>query len=90
VVVELVICDRRTELYLRVAFRNVVVRLCEENVVLCFGKLYPKYHRRVSRFLVYDIGNIAFSTLQGLLLIYLHALKLFSTKKYIYCGRVLA
>jgi hypothetical protein len=66
---------------LRVAFRKVVVRLCEGNVVLCFGKLYPQYHRRMLRFLVVDIGNIAYSTVQGLFLIKLHALKVFSSKK---------
>jgi hypothetical protein len=46
-----VICDRSTELFLRVEFRNLFVRLFEENV-LCLGKLYTKYHRRVLRFLV--------------------------------------
>jgi len=65
VVVEVLICERRAELFLRVEFRNVVVRLCEENV-LRFGKLYPKYHRRVLRFLVVDNGNTAYSTVQGL------------------------
>jgi len=52
VIVELSICDRSAELLLRVEFRSFVVRLCEENVVLFFGKLYPKYHRKVLRFLV--------------------------------------
>jgi hypothetical protein len=52
VVVELLISDRSAELCLRVEFRNAVIRLCEENVVLYFGKLYPKYHRRVLRYLV--------------------------------------
>jgi hypothetical protein len=69
VVVEVLICERRAELFLRVEFRNVVVRLCEGNVDLCFGKLYQKYHRRVLRFLVVDIGNTAYSTVQGLSLI---------------------
>jgi hypothetical protein len=50
--VELLICDRSAVLYLRVEYRTVVVKLCEENVFLRFGKLYPKYHRRVLRFLV--------------------------------------
>jgi hypothetical protein len=50
VFVELLICDRSAELFYRIKFRNIVVRLSEENVVLCFGKLYPKYHRRVLRF----------------------------------------
>jgi hypothetical protein len=84
VVVELLICERSAELFLRVEFRNVVVRLCEENVVLCFGKLCPKYHRRVLRFLVVDIGNAAYSTVQGLFLIDLHSLKVFSTRKNVF------
>jgi len=52
VVVELPICDRSAGLFLGVEFRSFVVGLCEENVVVCFGKLYPKYHRKVLRFLV--------------------------------------
>jgi hypothetical protein len=52
VVVELIICDRSAELFLRVEFRSFVVRLCGENVFLCLGKLYPKYHRRVLWYLV--------------------------------------
>jgi len=41
VVFELLISDRSAELCLQVAFRLVVVRLCEENV-FSFGKLSPK------------------------------------------------
>jgi hypothetical protein len=82
------ICDLCADLYLRVASRNVIVRLCKENGVLCFGKLYTKYHLRVLWFLVADIGNIAYSTLQGLFLIDLHTLKAFSIRKDVYCGCV--
>jgi hypothetical protein len=80
VVVELLISDLFAELYLRVGLRNVIVRLCAENV-LCVGKLYPKYHRRVLRFLVADIGNIAYSTLQGVFLIDLTRVKSIFNKK---------
>jgi len=72
---------------LRVEFRNVVVRLCEENV-LCFGKLYSKYHRRVLRFLVVDIGNTAHSTVQGVSLIDPTLVKsIFYKKEYILWAR---
>jgi hypothetical protein len=51
VIAELLISDRSAQLFLRIDFRSFVVRLCEENV-LSFGKLYPKCHRRVLRFIV--------------------------------------
>jgi hypothetical protein len=51
VFVELLICDLSAVLYLQVE-SAVVVRLCEENVFLRFGKLYSNYHRRVLRFLI--------------------------------------
>jgi hypothetical protein len=37
-----------------------------------------------------DIGNMAYSIVQCLFVIDLHALKVFSTRKNICCGRVLA
>jgi hypothetical protein len=48
----LLISDRSAELFSRDEFRNVVVGLCKENVVFCFGKLYLILNSRVLRFLV--------------------------------------